>query len=110
MSPAEEKIREKFWEGCEKTLLERGILQPAVQSNKMGGLIHAQNHVSGVPTDSGGNASLAANDLLGARPSHRGRGCARPAHSRTSARGRRAPVAPPKSASPRHHVWNADPP
>ena len=29
MSPAEEKIKEKFWETCTATLLERGILQPS---------------------------------------------------------------------------------
>jgi hypothetical protein len=29
--PAEMKIKEKFWDDCVATLLERGILQPAVQ-------------------------------------------------------------------------------
>lgn len=28
-SPAEDKIKEKFWDACTATLLERGILQPA---------------------------------------------------------------------------------
>lgn len=28
MSPAEMKIKEKFWDNCVATLLERGILQP----------------------------------------------------------------------------------
>lgn len=28
MSPAEEKIKEKFWNDCVATLLDRGILQP----------------------------------------------------------------------------------
>lgn len=27
-SPAEEKIKEKFWDACVATLLERGLLQP----------------------------------------------------------------------------------
>jgi hypothetical protein len=30
MGPAEIKIREKFWDACTATLLERGLLQPAV--------------------------------------------------------------------------------
>ena len=30
MSPAESKIKEKFWDQCLATLQERGILQPAV--------------------------------------------------------------------------------
>jgi hypothetical protein len=29
--PAEMKIKEKFWDNCTTTLLERGILQPSVQ-------------------------------------------------------------------------------
>lgn len=29
LSPAEEKLKEKFWGECTKTLLERGVLQPA---------------------------------------------------------------------------------
>jgi hypothetical protein len=29
MTPAETKIKEKFWEDCVAVLLERGILQPA---------------------------------------------------------------------------------
>lgn len=31
MGPAELKIKEKFWDNCMATLLERGILQPGVQ-------------------------------------------------------------------------------
>src|SRR5262245_5051624 len=30
MSPAESKIKEKFWQDCTAVLLERGILQPAM--------------------------------------------------------------------------------
>lgn len=30
MTPAEDKIKEKFWGACTTTLLERGILQPAL--------------------------------------------------------------------------------
>jgi hypothetical protein len=30
MSPSEEKLKEKFWKDCTTTLLERGLLQPAV--------------------------------------------------------------------------------
>lgn len=30
MSPAEMKLKEKFWDDCVATLLERGILQPAL--------------------------------------------------------------------------------
>ena len=29
MSPAEDKLKEKFWDDCVATLSERGILQPA---------------------------------------------------------------------------------
>ena len=29
MSPAEEKIKEKFWNNCVATLTDRGLLQPA---------------------------------------------------------------------------------
>lgn len=29
MGPAEEKIKEKFWENCMVTLKERGLLQPS---------------------------------------------------------------------------------
>lgn len=32
LGPAEMKIKEKFWENCTATLLERGILQPADQT------------------------------------------------------------------------------
>lgn len=32
MSPAEEKIKEKFWNDCVATLKERGLLQPASAS------------------------------------------------------------------------------
>lgn len=28
-SPAEDKIKEKFWDSCITTLLDRGVLQPA---------------------------------------------------------------------------------
>jgi hypothetical protein len=28
-SPAEDKIKEKFWDSCTSVLLERGLLQPA---------------------------------------------------------------------------------
>lgn len=28
-SPAEDKLKEKFWDSCKATLLERGVLQPA---------------------------------------------------------------------------------
>lgn len=34
MSPNEEKIKEKFWAECTTTLLELGILQPLVASQK----------------------------------------------------------------------------
>lgn len=30
-SPAEDKIKEKFWDACVDTLLDRGILQPMQQ-------------------------------------------------------------------------------
>jgi hypothetical protein len=30
MSPAETKLKEKFWDDCTSVLLERGILQPAL--------------------------------------------------------------------------------
>ncbi len=29
LGPAEQKIKEKFWDNCVATLLERGLLQPA---------------------------------------------------------------------------------
>jgi len=32
MSPAEMKLKEKFWDVCMATLQERGLLQPAVQT------------------------------------------------------------------------------
>lgn len=35
MSPAEEKIKEKFWNDCVATLKERGVLQPKPVSNKV---------------------------------------------------------------------------
>ncbi len=31
MGPAEMKIKEKFWQDCTATLLERGLLQPSTQ-------------------------------------------------------------------------------
>ncbi len=31
MGPAESKIKERFWDDCMVTLLERGLLQPATQ-------------------------------------------------------------------------------
>ena len=35
MGPAEMKIKEKFWDNCMATLLERGILQPLPGNNKI---------------------------------------------------------------------------
>lgn len=35
LSNAEEKIKERFWNDCTATLLERGVLQKASQSNKI---------------------------------------------------------------------------
>jgi len=35
MGPAEMKIKEKFWDNCVTTLLERGILQPLPAGNKI---------------------------------------------------------------------------
>ena len=35
MSSAEEKIKEKFWLDCTAILLERGVLQPSVATNKV---------------------------------------------------------------------------
>lgn len=33
LSPAETKIKEKFWQDCNATLLERGVLQPLPASS-----------------------------------------------------------------------------